>query len=121
MYSPQVLDHFEHPRNSGELPEASARVQVENPVCGDVLEFALKVEAGVITGARFRARGCVASVACASRLTEMLVGKQVTDAARIGASSLIEALGGLPQGSSHAADLAADALAALLRELKASS
>jgi len=56
MYSPQVLDHFERPRNSGDLPEASARARVENPVCGDILELAVKVEKGMIVAARFRAR-----------------------------------------------------------------
>lgn len=121
MYSPTVLDHFEHPRNAGELPDASARVQVENPICGDVLELALRVENDIITAARFRVRGCVASVACASRLTEMLEGRSLNDTAGISRENLIESLGGLPQGSFHAADLALDAIAALALRLKAAS
>jgi nitrogen fixation protein NifU and related proteins len=121
MYSPQVLDHFENPRNAGEMTDASARVQVENPVCGDVLEVALKTENGIITHARFRARGCVASVACASRLTEMLVEIPVANLQKITREALVESLGGLPQGSQHAADLSLDALAALTGELKARS
>jgi nitrogen fixation protein NifU and related proteins len=115
MYSPQVLNHFEHPRNTGELPDATARGQVENPVCGDVLELALKVENGIIIAARFRARGCVASVACSSRLTEILVGRSLTETAEISRENLIESLGGLPQGSTHAADLALEALAETLK------
>ncbi len=119
MYSPQVLDHFEHPRNSGELPDASARVQVENPVCGDILEFAIKVENGTVANARFRARGCVASVACASRLTEMVIGDSIGNARTISNEALVESIGGLPEGSSHAAHLAMEALAAVLLKLNA--
>jgi len=121
VYSPQVLDHFEHPRNSGELPDASARTIVENPVCGDILELAVKVEQGKIADARFRARGCVATVACASKLTESLNGKSLLETRDISRESLMELLGGLPPGSSHAADLALDALGALMLELRAKS
>jgi nitrogen fixation NifU-like protein len=114
MYSPQVLDHFEHPRNSGALPRATATIQVENPVCGDVLELALRVENDAISAAAFRARGCVASVACASKLTELLIGKPVLEARNITPQTLADSLGGLPEGSSHAAHLAIDALAEAL-------
>src|SRR5947209_5902162 len=114
MYSPQVLDHFEHPRNSGALPGATATAQVENPVCGDVLELALRVENEAIGAAAFRSRGCVASVACASRLTELLIGKSLVEARGITPQTLVDSLGGLPEGSSHAAHLAIDALAAAL-------
>src|SRR6266853_493333 len=110
MYSPQVLDHFENPRNAGDLPDASARIQVENPVCGDILELAIKVDKGVIVAARFRARGCVASVACASRLTEEVVGRSIADARSLRRETLVAALGGLPEGSDHASHLAMDAL-----------
>jgi|SRR4029077_6074228 nitrogen fixation NifU-like protein len=118
MYSPQVLDHFEHPRNAGELPDASARVQVENPVCGDVLEFSVKVDGGIITAARFRARGCVASVACASRLTEMVLGASIAEAEKIDREALVESLDGLPEGSAHAGHLAIDALSAALDQIQ---
>jgi nitrogen fixation NifU-like protein len=121
VYSPQVLDHFEHPRNSGELPDASIRTTVENPVCGDIVELALKVEQGTITIARFRARGCVASVSCASKLTELLTGKSVAETSQIDRDLLMQSLGGLPPASSHAADLAIDALSTLMIELKAKS
>src|SRR3954471_24891993 len=108
MYSPQVLDHFEHPRNSGALPAATATAQVENPGCGDVLELALRVENDAIAAAGFRARGCVASVACASKLNELLIGKSVVEAREIMPQALADSLGGLPEGSSHAAHLAID-------------
>src|SRR5947208_11499267 len=106
MYSAQVLDHFENPRNSGDLPDASVRVRVENPVCGDILELAVKVEKGIIVAVRFRARGCVASVACASRLTEELAGKSLAQGQALKREAIVEALGGLPAGSDHASHLA---------------
>ena len=82
MYSQLVLDHFEHPRNGGELPAANAVARIENPMCGDMLEVSLRLENGVIAEVRFRAKGCVPAIACASRLTEMVEGLTVADALR---------------------------------------
>jgi nitrogen fixation NifU-like protein len=114
MYSQLVLEHFEHPRNSGELPAANAVARLENPVCGDVLELSLRLEDGVIAEVRFRAKGCVPTIACASRLTEMVQGLTVADALIIRRDTIIELLGGLPTASQHAAQLAVDALRASL-------
>ena len=69
MYSQQVLDHFEHPRNAGEVARADAAVQLENPACGDVLKLTLRLADGRIDEIRFLAKGCVASMACGSALT----------------------------------------------------
>jgi nitrogen fixation protein NifU and related proteins len=110
MFSPQLLNHFQQPRNVGELEQATAVADVQNPVCGDVLRLTLRIEAGRIVAARFRAQGCVASIACASMLTELITGQKVEDAVALRASELASALGGLPQASSHAADLAINAL-----------
>ena len=110
MFSPQLLNHFQQPRNVGEVEQASAVAEVENPVCGDVLRLTLKIEADRIVAARFRAQGCVASIACASLLTELITGKQAQEAAELRASDLADALGGVPEGSGHAAELAIDAL-----------
>ncbi len=82
MYSPQVLDHFEHPRNAGELTNADARVRVENPVCGDILELAILVVGGRIDAVRFLAKGCVPAMACGSLITEMISGKTIEEAER---------------------------------------
>src|SRR3974377_1841209 len=117
MYSPQLLDHFEHPRNAGELPGADARVQIENPACGDILELALKMDAGRIAAIRFRAKGCVPAMACASAMTELAHGKSVRDAAAINKRDIARAVGGLPAASGHAAQLAIDALRAALQKL----
>jgi len=114
MYSRLVLDHFEHPRNSGELPAASAVARLDNPMCGDMLELSLRLEDGVIAEVRFRAQGCVPTIACASRLTEMVQGLPAADALGIGRDAIIDSLGGLPTASHHAAQLAVDALRAAI-------
>ena len=117
MFSETLLDHFQNPRNAGELPCATAKVQASNPVCGDVLQLAAIVQDGVIREVRFLCRGCTASIACASLLTERMKDRAAGELSAISAKALADALGGLPPASFHAAQLAHDALQALLRAL----
>ncbi|MBS1852598.1 MAG: iron-sulfur cluster assembly scaffold protein [Acidobacteria bacterium] len=117
MYSAQVLDHFQNPRNPGEVAAPDAAVQISNPVCGDVLKLTLKVAHGRIAEARFLAKGCVPAMACASKLTELLAGKSLSDAGRLSREELVESLGGLPEASAHAGHLALDALHAALAKI----
>jgi nitrogen fixation NifU-like protein len=117
MYSAQVLDHFEHPRNAGEIVDPDAAAEIENPACGDVLRLTLKMNGGRIAEIRFKAKGCVPSIACASALTEFVRGKSVSEAKALRRDALIQTLGGLPQASTHAAQLALDALSAALGAL----
>ena len=117
MYSPQLLDHFEHPRNAGALPDAQASVQVENPVCGDVLKLSASLRGDVIEDIRFQAKGCVPSMACGSAVTELARGKSLDTAASIRAADVLKSVGGVPQASTHAAQLAIDALRGLLAAL----
>jgi len=117
MYSPQVLDHFQHPRNPGEVANPNASVQIENPACGDVLKLTLRVTDGRIEEIRFLAQGCVPTMACASLLTELLQGKTVAKARQLRPADLLRALGGLPPASTHASHLAMDTLAALIQKL----
>src|SRR5512138_1487854 len=105
MYSAQVLDHFEHPRNVGALEQPDASAQLENPVCGDVLQLTLKLADGRIAEARFRAKGCVPAIACGSALSELLHGRTPAEARALRAENLVAALDGLPQASAHAAQL----------------
>ncbi|MCU1308413.1 MAG: putative FeS assembly protein [Acidobacteriaceae bacterium] len=119
MYSAAVLDHFEHPRNAGDLPDATASVRVENPACGDIMQLSIKVEGGIITSTRFRTRGCVASIACSSMITELIQGKSIEEAGKIDPQRLAAALGGLPRESQHASHLAIDGLAAALLQCSA--
>lgn len=115
MFSDALLDHFQNPRNAGELPGATVKVEVSNPVCGDVLQLAAICQNGTICEARFLCRGCTASIACASLLTESIQGRELRALSLVTAASLASALGGLPEASFHAAQLAQDALRALLR------
>jgi nitrogen fixation NifU-like protein len=117
MYSPQLLDYFEHPRNPGEVQNPDASVEIDNPACGDVLKLTLRVEDGRITEARFLAKGCVPSMACASALTEMIQGKKLEEARRLRREELVAAVGSLPEASNHASQLALDALAAALKKI----
>lgn len=117
MYSAAVLDHFKNPRNAGELPDATVQVEVSNPACGDVLQLSAQIEDGCILVARFKAKGCVTSVACASLLTEMLSGLNVREAAGMTPGQVAEALGGLPPSTMHGAQLAVDALQQLLKKV----
>src|SRR5580693_7852325 len=105
MYSPQVLDHFEHPRNAGTVADADATARIENPACGDVLEFTLKIAEGRVAEIRFRAKGCVAAMACASAVTELVSGRTVVEAKKLSRDDLVRAVGGLPAASTHASNL----------------
>ena len=119
MFSDAVLDHFQNPRNAGELSDADVRVEVSNPVCGDVLQLAARVEDGRIAEARFLCRGCTTSIACASLLTEQLRGRTFAEARSLTAQSLSQLLGELPAATFHGAELAADAVQTLLRKVSA--
>ena len=117
MYSDAVLDHFQNPRNAGTLDDATATVSVENPVCGDILELSVRVEQGRIAEARFRTRGCVTAMACSSLLTELVRGKTPAEAREITPEQMSEALGRLPPATFHAAQLARDAVQAVVANL----
>jgi nitrogen fixation NifU-like protein len=119
MFSDAVLDHFQNPRNAGALPGADVKVEVSNPVCGDVLQLAVRIESDRIVEARFLCRGCTTSIACASLLTEQLRGRTLAEARSITAESLSQALGALPAATFHGAELAADAVETMLRNIAA--
>jgi len=118
MFSKELLDHFQNPRNPGEVPDADAIAEIENPACGDVLRLTLRINAGRIAEIRFKAKGCVPSMACASALTELVAGHTPGESRALQRDELIAAVGGLPQASTHAAQLALDALHAALNQLK---
>jgi nitrogen fixation protein NifU and related proteins len=119
MYSLQLLDHFEHPRNAGEVPVPDASAQVQNPACGDILKLTLNVVDGRISEIRFLAKGCVPAMACASALTELVKGRTVQESRKLPREEIVTAVGGLPAASLHASYLAMDALAAVLNQIKA--
>ncbi|HKN22177.1 MAG TPA: iron-sulfur cluster assembly scaffold protein [Terracidiphilus sp.] len=117
MYSAEVLDHFEHPRNAGTIADADASARIENPACGDILELTIKIAGGQIAEIQFRAKGCVAAMACGSALTDLVRGKSIDEARKLTREELLHAVGRLPQASSHASLLAMDTLQAVLQQL----
>jgi nitrogen fixation NifU-like protein len=119
VYSPQLLDHFENPRNVGDVESPDASAELENPGCGDVLRLTVRVEAGVIADIRFRAKGCVPAIACGSALTEGVKSKTIVEAGRFSREELVASVGGLPAASVHASHLAIDTLRALLQKRQA--
>jgi nitrogen fixation NifU-like protein len=114
MYSDLVLDHFHHPRNVGEIEEATVVVETTNPACGDLMKLWAVVKDGVIVDAKFKVAGCVPAVACGSWLTERIKGRPLVELAALMPDQIVADLGGLPAASKHAAVLAFDALKRLL-------
>lgn len=115
MFTEALLDHFRNPRNVGELPPPAAMVEVSNPACGDVLRLSVRFEGGAAVQVRYKVRGCTASIAAGSVLTELMVGRTREELARITPARVSEALGGLPVEMNHAAVLCSDAVKTLLR------
>jgi len=110
MYSEKVMDHFENPRNVGELNEANGVGEVGNAKCGDIMRVYLKIEAGRILDAKFKTFGCGAAIATSSMVTEMVKGKTIEEALEITNQAVAEALDGLPSVKMHCSNLAADAM-----------
>ncbi len=117
MFSAQLLDHFQNPRNAGEVENLSASAELENPACGDILRLSARMEDGRIAEIRFLAQGCVAAMACASALTELVSQKSLAEVRQLRREEIVDAVGGLPPESSHASHLAVDTLRALLQKL----
>jgi len=115
MYSPQLLDHFQNPRNVGELPAPAVTVKVENPACGDILQLSVEWSGDTVAQACYRVRGCTASIAAGSALAEWLPGQTRGAVNGLTASQVDQWMGGLPQASQHVATLCIDAVRALLR------
>jgi nitrogen fixation protein NifU and related proteins len=113
MRSERLIDHFRNPRNVGELPPPAIKVDVVNPACGDMLRLSIQVSDGVIEAAAFKARGCVASIATASALTELLRGKTLDQLVTITAEEIEAEVDGLEPASKHAAQLCLDGVRAL--------
>lgn len=109
-YSEEFRDHIAHPRNAGDLPDATHTAEETNPVCGDRLRLSLRIRGGRIEAARFLAYGCPPTLACGSALTEMIEGLTVSEARKLTREELVKAVGGLPTRKHHAAALAIEAL-----------
>ena len=107
MFSETLLEHFQAPRNSGEMPDADAEAEDENPVCGDRLRVWLRIRDGRIAQATWMAEGCAPAIAAASVMSELVRGMSLEEARQLDRETIEEALGGLPARKRHAAILAA--------------
>ena len=114
MHSERLLDHFKNPRNVGRLDPPAVSVDVTNPACGDMMRLSARFEEGRVAEARYQTRGCTASIAAGSALTEWMTGKSRTELAGLTAAMIEAELGGLESASRHAAVLCVDAVKRLI-------
>ena len=115
MYSEAFLDHFKNPRNVGELPPPAVTVEISNPACGDILRLSARFENGRAAEVAYKVRGCTASIASGSALTQWMVGKSRAELAALTPAAIESAVGGLIPESKHAAVLCVDGVKALLK------
>ena len=118
-YSDLVMEHFEHPRNAGELADADGEATKANPVCGDRMRVMIRVADGRIGDVRWQTRGCPPAIATSSFASEMVVGWTLAEVEGLTRESIAEAIGGLPKDKVHCSVLAADALKAAVADYRA--
>jgi nitrogen fixation protein NifU and related proteins len=114
LYSEAFLDHFKNPRNVGDLEPPAVVVEISNPACGDILRLSARFEDDRIAEVRYKVRGCTASIASGSALTEWMQNRTRAELASLTAAMIDEQVGGLAPESKHAAVLCLDALKKLL-------
>jgi nitrogen fixation NifU-like protein len=119
LYSEKVMDHFQNPRNVGEIEDADGVGEIGNPVCGDIMKLYIKVKDNRIADAKFKTFGCGAAIATSSMVTELVKGKTLEEAERISRDTVAEALDGLPPVKMHCSNLAADALHKAIEDYRA--
>jgi len=110
MYNETVMDHFEHPRNVGEMEDATVVADVGSPECGDRTKLYLKIEGNVIVDVSFKTLGCAAAIASSSMATEMIKGKTLEEAWNLSNADVVKELGGLPEQKIHCSVIAEDAI-----------
>ena len=110
LYSEKVMDHFMHPRNVGEIPDANGVGEVGNAKCGDIMKIYLKIENDIIKDVKFETFGCGSAIASSSMATEMIKGKSIHEALELTNKAVAEALDGLPAHKMHCSVLAEEAI-----------
>jgi nitrogen fixation protein NifU and related proteins len=110
MYTEKVMDHFQNPRNVGEISAADGIGEVGNAVCGDIMKIFLKVKDGRIEDIKFKTFGCGAAIATSSMATDLIKGKTIEEALALTNDAVAEALGGLPKVKMHCSVLAEQAV-----------
>ena len=116
LYSEKVMDHFQHPRNLGEMEDADGIGEVGNAKCGDIMKMYIKVEDNVITDIKFNTFGCGSAIATSSMATEMIKGKSIDEALELSNKAVVEALDGLPAPKIHCSVLAEEAVKAAVKD-----
>jgi len=119
MYNEKIMDHFQNPRNAGDIEDADGVGTVGNPSCGDVMTLYIKVTDDVITDIKFKTFGCGAAIASSSMTTEMVKGLKIDEALKFTRNDVSENLGGLPPIKMHCSNLALDALKAAIEDFRA--
>lgn len=114
MYSEKVMDHFQNPRNVGEISNADGVGEVGNPKCGDIMKMYLKIEDGIIEDVKFKTFGCGSAIASSSMATELIMGKTIEEAMQLTNKAVAEALDGLPPVKMHCSVLAEQAIKSAL-------
>jgi len=116
LYSDIVMDHFMHPRNVGEIPDADGVGQVGNAKCGDIMKMYLKIRDNVIQDVKFETFGCGSAIASSSMATEMIKGKTIDEALAVTNRQVVDALGGLPAHKLHCSVLAEESIKSAIKD-----
>ena len=116
LYTDTVMDHFMHPRNVGEIPDADGVGQVGNAKSGDIMKMYLNIKDGVIEDVKFETFGCGSAIASSSMATEMIKGKTIDEALAVTNRQVVEALGGLPAHKLHCSVLAEESIKAAVKD-----
>ena len=116
IYTETVMDHFTHPRNVGEIPDANGVGEVGNAKCGDIMKMYLKIKDDRIEDAKFETFGCGSAIASSSMATELIKGKTVDEALAVTNKQVVDALGGLPAYKLHCSVLAEESIKAAVKD-----
>ena len=116
LYTETVMDHFTHPRNVGEIPDADGVGEVGNAKCGDIMKMYLKIKDDRIEDAKFETFGCGSAIASSSMATELIKGKTVDEALAVTNKQVVDALGGLPAYKLHCSVLAEESIKAAVKD-----
>ena len=106
-YSQLVFDHFFNPRNNGYIEDANGIAEIGDPDCGDHLKVFLKIENDMVKDIKFQIKGCPAAIACASAMTELVMGKPIQEAMQVSDDQIIDHIDGLPEFKIHCSALGA--------------
>jgi len=118
FYSEKVMEHFQNPRNVGEIKDADGVGEVGNPVCGDLMTFYIKVKDDKIEDVKYKTFGCGAAIAVSSMVSDMAKGKTLDEAMKITNELVAKELGGLPPNKLHCSNLGADALHSAIEDYR---